>query len=175
MTRGRGLSRGYSRPYKWALFSPERVVFGGPYYLRKWASRFLMVTIIEEHQIPSVTPVPYACAQPCHPGSGSHGLITLLHKALNEVYWWVLVGNSWPFAWLCHAYESYGAAFHDCHNQDDMAVRMRKVLAIPRRWCSMLLAVTVCQCIGYRLYWSQSTVYPFCFSETMWKLIQFDF
>ena len=80
-----------------------------------------------EHQ-PKVWPVPYVCAQPYHPGSGSHGLKGCfapasavkgrLHGAFSPIR---LPGS---YAMLMRPNKA-ATAVHGCHCPGDMAVRMR--------------------------------------------------
>ena len=61
-------------------------------------------------------PVPYQCAQPYHPGSGSNE--KLFRPSYDQSTW-----------------QSQGeTGVHGCHRRGDMAVRMRKVLVISRNW-----------------------------------------
>ena len=61
-------------------------------------------------------PVPYQCAQPYHPGGGSHG-----HRFRPGFA--MLIGR-----------KKDETAFHCYHYRGDMAVRIGKELAITRSW-----------------------------------------
>ena len=101
----------------------------------------------------AVWPVPYTCAQPYHPGSGSHRqlfvLISTYQHGIAPGERSHLRASTPPFTAEARAKSTPlsgssdamlmipnkdETAVHGCHCKGDMVVRMCKVLAIPQSW-----------------------------------------
>ena len=107
-----------------------------------------------EHQ-PTVCPVPYACAQPYHPGSGSHRQpLSCEELALNGCYATASAVKGrlnrtlvlFSYAMLMRPNKAETAVRHGCHYQGDMTVGMRKILVRP--W----VGVRVCHLLFKLIY-----------------------
>ena len=127
-------------PIHWATFNKNLLC------LMQWQGKINHLSAMVTRHNSAVWPAPYACAQPYHPGSGSHMdscfVLVRTHqhgiarrKGLTEDH---RPRRLLPRRVQNHSFKRQlhsvndETAVHGCHCPGDMAVRMRTVLAIPR-------------------------------------------